>query len=87
MATMAWPGQSSFDFLYFLLLSAPWISWRYNFSAASLALGAIASVGGMLFRSACLLLVAGRADGDARKLLLGETQAKAWSTRYSVIRL
>jgi hypothetical protein len=77
MATMAWPGQFNFDFLCFLLLSALWISWRHNFSAAGLALGAIASVGGMLFLSAYLFIVAGQVDGDVRKLLLGEVRANA----------
>ena len=73
MATMAWPGQ--FNFMCFLLLSALWVSWRHNFSAAGLALGAVASVGGMLFLSAYLFVVAGRADGDVRKLLLGEARS------------
>jgi hypothetical protein len=77
MATMAWPGQFNFDFLCFLLLSALWVSWRHNFSAAGLALGAIASVGGMLFLSAYLFIVAGQVDGDVRKLLLGEVRANA----------
>lgn len=76
MATMAWPGQFNFDFMCFLLLSALWVSWRHNFSAAGLALGAVASVGGMLFLSAYLFVVAGRADGDVRKLLLGEARSK-----------
>jgi len=78
MATMAWPGQFNFDFLCFLLLSALWVSWRHNFSAAGFALGAIASVGGMLFLSAYLFIVAGQVDGDVRKLLLGRARANAF---------
>jgi len=72
MAAMAWPGQFNFDFMCFLLLSALWVSWRHNFSAIGLALGVVASLGGMLFLSAYLFFVAGQADGDARKLLLGD---------------
>ena len=77
MATMAWPGQVNFDFLCFLLLSALWVSWRHNFSALRLALGAIASVGGMLFLSAYLFIAAKSENGDVRKLLLGEAGANA----------
>ncbi len=75
MAAMAWPGQFNFDFLCFLLLAALWVSWRHNFSPAGLALGAIASVGGMLFLSAYLFIVVGQAGGDVRKLLLGRVRA------------
>lgn len=81
MAIMAWPGQFNFDFLCFLLLSALWVSWRHNFSVSGLALGAIASVGGMLFLSAYLFIVAGSAKGDARELLLGKARANASGPR------
>ncbi|WP_373492372.1 hypothetical protein [Parasphingorhabdus sp.] len=77
IAAMGWPGQFNFDFLCFLLLSAFWVSWRHNFSPSGLALGAIASVGGMLFLSAYLFIVAGQAEGDVRKLLLGQARAVA----------
>ena len=76
MATMAWPGQFNFDFMCFLLLSALWVSWRHNFSATGLALGVVASLGGMLFLSAYLFIIAGQADGDVRKLLLGDGRTK-----------
>jgi len=76
MAAMAWPGQFNFDFMCFLLLSALWVSWRHNFSATGLALGVVASLGGMLFLSAYLFIVAGQADGDVRKLLLGDGRTK-----------
>ncbi|WP_430413912.1 hypothetical protein [Parasphingorhabdus sp.] len=75
MAAMAWPGQFNFDFMCFLILSALWVSWRHQFSAAGLLLGAIASVGGMLFLSAYLFIVSGQAKGDVRELLLGKARA------------
>lgn len=77
MAAMTRWGHSKPDFLCFLLLSALWVSWRHNFSALRLALGAIAAVGGMLFLSAYLFIAAKSANGDVRKLLLGEARANA----------
>lgn len=76
MVAMGWPGQFNFDFMCFLLLSALWVAWRHNFSPSGFALGAIASVGGMLFLSAYLFIVAGQVNGDVRKLLLGRARAK-----------
>ncbi len=75
MAAMAWPGQFNFDFMCFLILSALWVSWRHHFSGLGLMLGAIASVGGMLFLSAYLFIVAGQANGNVRELLLGKVRA------------
>jgi hypothetical protein len=75
MAAMAWPGQFNFDFMCFLILSALWVSWRHHFSSLGLMLGAIASVGGMLFLSAYLFIVAGQANGNVRELLLGKVRA------------
>lgn len=77
MADMAWPGQFNFDFMCFLLLSALWVSWRHHFSVAGLALGAVASVGGMLFLAAYLFIAASAAQGDVKELLLGAKRASA----------
>ncbi|HEX4849025.1 MAG TPA: hypothetical protein VFV30_12845 [Novosphingobium sp.] len=75
MAAMAWPGQFNLDFMCFLALTAIWVSWRHQFSAAGLGLGVLAFFGGMLFLSVYLLVQSGRARGDARVLLLGEARA------------
>ncbi|GAB5487855.1 MAG: hypothetical protein Pars2KO_14250 [Parasphingorhabdus sp.] len=75
MAAMAWPGQFNFDFMCFLILSALWVSWRHQFSGAGILLGAVASVGGMLFLSAYLFIVSGQANGNVRELLLGKARA------------
>lgn len=75
MAEMAWPGQFNLDFMCFLALSAIWVSWRHQFSAAGLGLGVLAFFGGMMFLSIYLLIHSGRAQGDARVLLLGKGRA------------
>ncbi len=74
MATMAWPGQFNLDFMCMLLLSGLWVSWRHQFSAAGLALGLAAVLGGALFLSAYLLLTSVKVKGDVRALLLGEAR-------------
>lgn len=76
MMKMGWPGQFNFDFFCFLILSATWVSWRHHFSAAGLALGLVAFFGGALFLSAYLFVHAGRVQGDAAALLLGEARAR-----------
>lgn len=77
LAAMGWPGQFNFDFMTFLALSALWVSWRHQFSAAGILLGVIAFNGGMLFLSAYLLILSYRHNGDVKALLLGEERAKA----------
>ena len=72
-----WSGQFNLDFMMYLILSALWVAWRHDFSGAGLALAVIASVGGMLFFAAYLLVQIGRADGDVGKLLLGHRRAAA----------
>lgn len=74
MATMAWPGQFNLDFMFMLMLSGLWVAWRHRFSAAGLALGAVAVFGGALFLSVYLLVVSLRANGDMREVLLGESR-------------
>ena len=71
LAALGWPGQFHLDFLTYLILSALWIAWRHQFSAAGIALGLVASVGGILFFSAYLLIASFQANGDPTKILLG----------------
>jgi hypothetical protein len=77
MRAMAWPGQFNFDFFTYLLLSGLWTAWRNDFSAAGVALAAVAVFGGMLFLSAYLLWLSFRVDdlgelaGGARRAAKG----------------
>jgi len=68
---MAWPGQFNFDFLLMLVLSALWTAWRYKFSAAGLALGVCAFVGGIMFQSVHLLILTFRENGNAKAIMIG----------------
>jgi hypothetical protein len=75
MAAMGWPGQFNADFASLLTLSALWVAWRHQFSAAGLLLGILAFFGGGLFLTAYLLVVSGQAKGDPKALLLGKVRA------------
>ena len=75
MAAMGWPGQFNLDFMFMLALSALWVSWRHRFSGAGLLLGLLAFLGGALFLSIYLFVVAGQTKGNAKELLLGEERA------------
>ena len=75
MATMAWPGQFNLDFMCMLVLSALWVSWRYHFSAAGLALGLLALFGGASFLTIYLLVLSYQANGNIKELLLGKARA------------
>jgi len=79
IAAVNWQGQFNFDFSTYLLLSAIWVAWRHQFSAPGLALALVASVGGMLFLSAYLLVVSFRTGGDVNAMLLGVGRARALS--------
>jgi len=79
MLAMTWPGQFNFDFMGFLLLSGIWVSWRHQFTATGLALGAIAVFGGMLFLSVYLLVATYSSKGNVTELLLGRARASAGS--------
>ena len=59
-----------------LSISAIWVAWRHQFSAAGLGLGMLAFFGGMLFLSVYLLIQTGRSGSDLKVLLLGEARAK-----------
>ncbi len=67
-----WPGQFHLDFATYLILSALWVGWRHKFSPAGIVLALIASVGGMIFLSIYLLVASYKAEGDMKKILLGE---------------
>jgi hypothetical protein len=71
LAALGWPGQFHLDFLTYLILSAGWIAWRHQFSAAGIALGLVAAVAGMMFFSVYLLIVSFQVNGDLKKILLG----------------
>jgi hypothetical protein len=75
IGTMDWPGQFNLDFLGMLMLSALWVSWRHQFTAAGLTLGVGALLLGAPFLCAYLLVTSLRVGGDVRKLLLGEARA------------
>jgi hypothetical protein len=75
IARLGWPGQFNLDFTCMLALSGLWVSWRHRFSAAGIALGVGAFLGGILFLSVYLLVESFRARGDAASLLLGANRA------------
>ncbi|MEZ5571515.1 MAG: hypothetical protein R3E64_05770 [Halioglobus sp.] len=75
IAEMHWPGQFNFDFMCFLILSGLWVSWRHHFSAAGLALGVVAVIGGALFLSAYLFIQSYKTNGNIHALLLGSQRA------------
>lgn len=77
MAAVNWPGQFNLDFMGFLALSALWTAWRDRFSPAGLGLAVLAFFGGMMFLTVFLLILAARADGDMRRVLLGPSRALA----------
>ncbi len=75
MAEMGWAGQFNLDFMTFLALSAIWVAWRHQFSAAGLGLAVLAFFGGMLFLATYLLIHLQRSRGDMKVVLLGEGRA------------
>lgn len=72
LAALGWSGHFNIDFLTYLWLSAIWIAWRHEFSAAGIGLALIGSIAGMLFFAPYLLVVSFRSGGDIKALLLGE---------------
>jgi hypothetical protein len=71
IVVMDWPGQFNLDFLFMLLLSALWVSWRHGFSGAGLGLGLLALFGGAGFLLVYLLVLSLRCKGDVNRILLG----------------
>lgn len=74
---VGWQGQFNLDFAGYLVMAAFWIAWRHNFSKGGLLVAAMASVGGMMVVAPYLLVAVGKAQGDAKVLLLGEARAAA----------
>ncbi|XOV84761.1 MAG: hypothetical protein ACFHXK_06485 [bacterium] len=72
MAALNWAGQFNLDFMFMLMLSALWVSWRHGFSPAGLGLGVLAFFGGAAFLTIYLLVMSASVDGDVRRLLLGD---------------
>lgn len=68
---LTWRGQFNLDFITYLILSAVWVCWRGGFTPLALALGAAASVLGIMFLAPYLLVALQRSGGDIRLLLLG----------------
>ena len=75
--SLTWTGQFVADFTSYLVLSALWVAWRHEFSAAGIGLAALALVGGMLFFALYLLFAMQQAGGDPVKLLVGPQRASS----------
>jgi FtsH-binding integral membrane protein len=71
MLTFGWQGQFNLDFLTFLLLTGLWVAWRGGFTGASIGLGLVASVLGMVFLSAYLLVLSYRERGEMQRIMMG----------------
>ena len=76
MFSLTWTGQFVADFTSYLVLSAFWVAWRHEFSAAGFGLAALALVGGMLVFGLYLLFALKQAKGDPVKLLVGPRRSK-----------
>ena len=74
MASMEWPGQFNFDFMFMLSLSAIWTMWRNQFSGAGVSLGVLAFFFGAPFLSAYLLFLSFKHKGDALAMLVGDRE-------------
>ncbi|MEZ8826142.1 hypothetical protein AB6E04_17435 [Vibrio amylolyticus] len=72
---MTWSGQFNLDFMFFLILSATWVSWREGFSVRGFFLGTLAFFGGALFLSVYLLVESFKVKGNIQVLLLGRQRA------------
>lgn len=73
MAKLGWPGQFNLDFMFMLMLSALWVSWRHRFTSAGLGLGLLAFLGGASFLAIYLLVLSGR-GADPKTILLGPSR-------------
>ena len=68
---MNWFGQFNLDFMGFLILSAIWVAWRNQFSAAGLGLSVLALFGGMTFLPVYWLYLMATTNGCIATVLLG----------------
>lgn len=69
---LGWAGQFNLDFACYLLLSALWVLWRFNYRTKAWPLALLAMVGGILFFAPYLLFLLQRHKGDLKAVLLGE---------------
>lgn len=67
-----WNGQFNLDFSSYLTLSAVWIMWRNKFSTASIALGLISGIVGILVFAPYLLFLIFKERDDLVKVLIGD---------------
>ena len=72
-----WAGQFDMDFLGMLALSALWVAWRHQFSAAGLGLGLLAFLGGAPVLGVYLLVLSVTTRGDVTQMLIGKSRAAA----------
>jgi hypothetical protein len=75
MKTMAWPGQFNFDFMFMLMFSSLWVTWRHEFSPLGFLLGLLALFFGSMFLATYLLILSWQSQGDMKKILLGNGRA------------
>jgi hypothetical protein len=67
-----WNGQFTLDFSCYLVLSALWIMWRNKFSIASVIVGLIAMLMGIVVFAPYLLYLLIKEDGDLKRILIGD---------------
>lgn len=77
MKAMAWPGQFNFDFMFMLMFSSIWVTWRHGFSPLGFLLGLLAFFFGSMFLATYLLILSWQSQGDMKKVLLGNARAGA----------
>ena len=73
---MGWPGQFNMDFSAMLLLGSLWLMWRHHFSPLGLLFGLVIFVGGAPFLCSYLRVVGFKANGEVKRLLLGNERAQ-----------
>ncbi len=66
-----WRSQFNIDFLIHLILLAIWISWREGFSSKGIFFGLLSIFMGGMFGFPYLLYAIYKANGDAKRVLLG----------------
>ena len=72
MVSMNWPGQFNVDFMFLLMFSGLWLAWRHRFSPRGIVIGILGLFGGTMFLAPYLLYASIKADGDIKKVLLGD---------------
>jgi hypothetical protein len=75
MKTMAWPGQFNLDFMFMLMFSSIWVSWRHQFSTLGLLFGLLALFFGSMFLATYLFILSWQTHGDVKRILVGNSRA------------